>query len=247
MNVRQTTLLKNIEKEAVRLFWEESFKGKSFGSRHLFRVHEIAMYLQEKEGGDKFVVSAGAWVHDVSLVQGSDHDPVSVASFTQNFLKRFEGLTTDEVDRIVECAGGHETGHQGLSLEAKLVHDADVVDKSGMLGVVRHVWKMTNLLENRILDEEDDLKKLRGHLKERQAKLFTKTAENLAKNLNRSRDLFFKDKKLSLSTITWISEQANRGVISEEIAEMLAKESPHESARVLRDQLSCNYLRPVTP
>jgi hypothetical protein len=192
-------------------------------------------------------VLAGSWVHVVSLVQGSDHNPVTVASFTQNFLKRFDGLRIDEIDRIVECAGGHEIGHKGLSLEAKIVHDADVVDKSGMLGVVRHVWKMTNLLENRILNKEEDLNRLRNHLKERQAKLFTNTAKSLAKNLNRSRDLFFKDEEWALRTIRWISEQANLGVISDEIAEMLAKESQHESARVLKDQLSCNYLRSLKP
>jgi len=243
MDKRQNTLLKVIEKEAVRVFWDEAFGGRASGSRHLFRVHEIALYLWEREGGDQFVVLAGAWVHDVSLAQGSDHHPDRVASFTRDFLKRFEGLTIDEMDRIVECAGGHEAGHRSLSMEGKIVHDADVVDKSGMLGVVRHIWKMTNLLENRILNKEEDLNKLRDHLRERQAKLFTNTAKNLATRLSRSRDLFFKDRKWALSTLAWISEQANRGVISDEIAEMLAKESQHESARVLRDQLTCSYLR----
>jgi HD superfamily phosphodiesterase len=247
MNTRQTKLLKNMETEAIRVFWEESFGGMSRGSRHLFRVHEIAVYLWEREGGDQFIVLAGAWVHDVSLVQGSDHDPESVASFTRNFLHRFDGLRMDEIDRIVECAGGHEIGHPNLSLEAKIVHDADVVDKSGMLGVVRHVWKMTNLLENRILSKQDDLKRLRNHLKERQVKLFTNTAKNLAKSLNKSRDCFFRDEEFALRTIAWISEQANQGVISDEIAENLAKESRHESARVLKDQLSCSYLRSLKP
>jgi HD superfamily phosphodiesterase len=188
-------------------------------------------------------VLAGAWVHDVSLVQGSDHDPESVTSFTRDFLNRFEDLRSDEVDRIVECAGGHEIGHPNLSLEAKIVHDADVVDKSGMLGVVRHVWKMTNLLENRILNKEDDLKRLKDHLSERQVKLFTNSAKDLAKELNKSRDGFFKDEAFALRTMAWISEQANQGVISDEIAERLARESRHESARVLKDQLSCRYLR----
>ena len=205
MKVRQTNLLKKIEEEAVRVFWDESFEGRARGSRHLFRVHEVAMYLREKEGGDPFIVLAGAWVHDVSLMQGSDHDPESVASFTRDFLNRFDNLRAEEIDRIVECAGGHEIGHPDLSLEAKIVHDADVVDKSGMLGVVRHVWKMTNLLENRILSREDDLKSLRNHLKERQVKLFTDTARALVKDLNASWDLFFGDKAFALRTMAWIS------------------------------------------
>ena len=243
MNNRQSKLLKQIEKEAVRVFWEEAFGGKSYGSKHLFRVNRIAGHLWEREGGDEFVVLAGAWVHDVSLVQGDDNDPADVAAFTRYFLKQFEGLSVDEIDRVVECARGHEIGCKGLSPEAKIVHDADVVDKSGMLGVIRHVWKMTNMLESKILNKEDALKKLGAHLRERESKLFTSTAKNLVRNLSRFRDLFFKDKQFALKTITWISNLAYQGVITDEIAERLLLKNHHQSIHILKDQLSCNYLR----
>lgn len=243
MDTRQSELLKAIGKEAVRIFWEEGFGGKAYGSNHLFRVNTIAKHIWEREGGVEFVVLAGAWVHDVSLADGNDHDPLRVAALTEDFLTRFEGLRVDEIDRIIECAKGHEVGGKGLSLEAKIVHDADVVDKSGILGVVRHVWKMANLTENRILNRRDDLRKLQGHLSERQARVFTDTATNLARNLNRSRDLFFKNEGYACRTIEWISKLARQGMTSDEIAEMLAEKDEHESMYAMKDQLSCRYLR----
>jgi len=92
MDARQSGLLKEIEKEAVRIFWEECFEGKAYGSRHLFRVNVIAKHLWKREGGDEFVVLAGAWVHDVSLEAGNDHDPHRVAALTRDFLISFKGV-----------------------------------------------------------------------------------------------------------------------------------------------------------
>lgn len=243
MDTRQSGLLKEIEKEAVRVFWEECFGGKAYGSKHLFRVNAIARHLWEREGGDEFAVLAGAWVHDVSLVEGNDHDPHRVAALTREFLIHFKDLRTEELDQIVECARGHEVGCKGLSLEAKIVHDADVVDKSGILGVVRHVWKMTHLTEGRILNRNDDPGKIQSHLQERQAKVFTNTARGLAENLSRSRDLFFEDEVYARRTIAWVSGLARQGIITDEISEILAEKEDHRSISALKDQLVCKYLR----
>ena len=243
MEHRQSELLRKIEKEAVGFFWEKCFGGKAYGSNHLFRVNAIAKHLWEKEGGDEFILLAGAWIHDVSLAEGNDHDSQRVAAFTRDFLARFKDLSADELDRIVECAMGHEVGCTGLSLEAKIVHDADVVDKSGILGVVRHAWKMTNLTEGRILNRDDDPEKIQNHLRERQVKVFAATARDLVKNLSRSRDLFFKDKVYARKTIAWISRLAQRSITSDEIAEIMVEKDDHESLYVLKDQLSCRFLK----
>lgn len=242
MNDRQTQLIKEISEKAVRRLWEESFGGMAYGSRHLHRVNQTAKFLWEKEGGDEFLVLAGAWVHDVSLAHGPDYDPERVADLTRKFLKQFKLLRKDEIDRLVECAEGHESGGDFLSLEAKLVHDADVLDKGGLLGVVRHIWKMTNMLENRILGDEHDLKKLENHLRERQDRLYTATARLLANHLRGSVDLFFRDRRFALETMIWVSRLAGQGIISDRLAEELVSHSDHPCLRRLKDQLECKYL-----
>ena len=244
MDNRQTQLVKEISEQAIRLFWEESFAGMAYGSRHLHRVHRIAQFLWEKEGGDEFLVLAGAWVHDVALAHGHDYDPQDVAKLTRTFLRQFQLLRRDETDRLVACAEGHESGGDSLSLEARIVHDADVLDKGGLLGVVRHIWKMTNMLENRILGDEHDLKKLENHLTQRQNRLCTETARQLANHLRGSVDLFFRDRRFALETMTWVSRLATRGIVTEKLAKQLISRSDHPSLRRLKDQLECRYLGP---
>lgn len=242
LTITKQALLDRIGKESVLLDWEKTFGGKSFGNRHLERVNKIAQFLNIKEGGDEFCTFAGAWVHDVSLAFGSDYDPNFVERHTRTFLDKFEGLRGEERDLIVRCAVGHEHGQKDLPVEAMIVHDADVLDKSGMLGVIRHVWKMTNMLENRVLAGDGDLQKLLTHLEEREEKLFTKTAIKLAKKVNRFRELFAKDKKFALDVLPKISQMAMDGKTSDIIANWLINNYDHPSLTGLENQLSCGFL-----
>lgn len=241
MNKRQKQILKIISERAVKLDWEKAFGGKSYGNKHLFRVNKIAKHLQEKEGGDEFIILAGAWVHDMPLAYGSDSDPKIVSKQTKKFLGGFSDLTTEEMDKITECAAGHEVGGESLSLEAKIVHDADVIDKSGVLGVVRHTWKMANMLENRVLDKEHDLEVLEKHLRVRELKVFTSTAKRAIKRLNKERDGFLRDKVLAKEVIKKVSVKARRGVISDKIAQEITKISD-SNMELLKKQLACKFL-----
>lgn len=242
MDDRQTILIEVLRKEAIRVFWESSFGGMAYGSRHLHRVQKIAEYLWRKEGGDKFLVSAGAWIHDVALADGPDYDPERVALLTRKFLSRFKQLHKNEIDRLVECAEGHEGGVDFLNLEARLVHDADVLDKSGLMGVVRHIWKMTHMLEKRRLDRVQDLETLENHLVARQDRLYTKTAGKLGKYLAGGLEDFFLDRPFALKTMIWISRQARQGLISDKISETLAFRGGHPCLSRLKSQLACSYL-----
>lgn len=238
---RQKKLLSEIKKEAVRLDWEQAFGGKSYGNRHLFRVNKIARYLLSKEGGDEFIILAGAWVHDVSLAYGNDYDIRKIEKYTRVFLKKYTNLTKSEQEKIIECAMGHESGGN-LSLEAQMVHDADVVDKSGMLGVIRHIWKMTNMLENRVLISRTDLDELERHLSERQEQLFTKTTKQLVIKLNLQRKKFFSNKDV-VEWMKLISKKAMKGVTSDNIANNLYRNDKSIAFKYLKDQLNCNYLK----
>ena len=235
-------LLKEIGQQAVKQFWREAFGGKTHGSQHLYRVNRIARYLWEREGGDEFLILATAWVHDVFLAQGDDSDSKKVEAFTKGFLTKFEALSEPEIGLIAQFAGAHELGGKNLPLEARIVHDADVLDKSGMLGVIWHVWKMTHMLKGRVLNQEQDFDELRGHLEEREGNLFSKTAKRLGKVLNEPRALFFSDRDFGIKIMTWISSLDEQEILCEDIANRLLNQSPHPSLVLLKDQLSCDLL-----
>ena len=242
MDKRKTELLRDIGEQAVQQFWRESFGGKTHGSQHLYRVNRIAKHLWEKEGGDEFLILATAWVHDVFLAEGDDSDSEKVALFTLDFLRKFEALSETERRTIAQCAGAHEMGGEDLPLEARIVHDADVLDKSGMLGVIRHIWKMTHMLKGRLLNTEDDFDELRDHLQKREGNLFSETAKQLGKILNEPRELFFEDRAFAVKTMIWISNLDQQEVLCEEVAKMLLRKNNHPSLVLLNDQLSCAFL-----
>lgn len=239
----QKKLIKKISKDAIILDWKVAFGGKAYGNRHLFRVQRIADFLWKKEGGDRFTVLISSWIHDVSLAQGSDYSPLKVRKYTVKYLDHFPELTREQKRKVLECAVQHESGNKGISTEAKIVHDADVVDKSGMLGVIRHIWKMTNMLENRVLDSATDLNKLGTHLNKRQEQLFTKTAKRLIEKLNTQRDTFFDNKNNSLKWMKFISQKAMIGMTSDKIARQLYMKSKLKIFKHLKEQLRCAYLR----
>ena len=242
MDKRKTELLKEIGEQAVQQLWQEAFGGKVYGSQHLFRVNRIARYLWEREGGDEFFILATAWVHDVFLAEGDDSDSEKVALFTLDFLRKFEALSETERRTIAQFAGAHEMGGEDLPLEARIVHDADVLDKSGMLGVIRHIWKMTHMLKGRLLNTEDDFDELKDHLRKREGNLFSETAKHLGKILNEPRELFFKDRAFAVKTMAWISNLDQQEVLCEKVANMLLGKSNHSSLALLNDQLSCDFL-----
>ena len=138
------TELRRIEKEALRLDWEVTFGGKTKGNKHLWRVVKIASFLARETDANIDIVEAGAWLHDASLVTGSDYNLETVKKFSIKLLHGFN-LSENEREIILDCIVSHEDSKAPGSVEAKIVHDADVLDKLGVLGLIRHSVKSTNM------------------------------------------------------------------------------------------------------
>jgi len=242
MNNKLEQLINIIGEDAVKSDWVLAFGGKSYGNKHLYRVNKIAKYLQSKEGGDLAVVLLGAWVHDVTLSVGSDYDEKTVEQETRKFLDNYSELDKDLKERVVDCAVSHESESEVKSVEAKIVHDADALDKCGALGIVRHIWKMTNMLENRKLMGTHDLRKLEVHLMNRQSHLQTKTAIKIAENLNKAGNVFFDNKKEAIRLMEEISDRASQGETSDKIVDWLAKNEKKDWVEILEYQIDCRYI-----
>lgn len=235
-------LIKTIGRDCVLWDWEKAFGGKSYGNRHLFRVNKIAKFLLEKEGGDEFVILVGAWVHDVSLVAGNDSDSIKVANETRKFLGKYK-LDKKKEEEIVACAAGHETNGEELKLECAIVHDADALDKCGALGIIRHIWKTTNLIENRVLSGKDDFEKLKKHLLLRRSHMITKTASVLAEGLNKKAISFLENKNGEVFLMEEISTLAMEGKTTDVIVKILLSETANDWKELLATQIKCEYLK----
>lgn len=108
---------------------------------HLERVWKNAKYIAELEGGDREVIELSALLHDIA-----DHKFVREAEQeTERRIHQILGelgvekaVVTKVIHAVETCSfkGGHNE-HQSLTLEGKIVQDADRLDAIGAVGIAR--------------------------------------------------------------------------------------------------------------
>lgn len=230
-------ILLAIQNLALKIDNDVAFGGKSKGNKHLWRVTRIAKFLAEREQADMFVVLAGAWLHDVALSSGDDYDYVNNKKIVKKLLRQFK-LSKQRMDNIAECVASHEGAVNPKSLEAKIVHDADVLDKTGWLGVIRHTWKLVN--SGKIDAEKftnNDAVMVLNHIRWRKKRLQTKLAKKIAKYLTVS-----PCKKRAKEVMELVAKLAVNGVVTEKIAIRLKKCLGKKQNKKLCEQLKLDYL-----
>lgn len=128
----------------LRPFVIELFKKDSSGHdiSHLERTMNTALYLQEKEGGDRIVVGIAAFLHDVHRIMqnetGSFVSPKDSLDAVKNILSNID-LTQDQIDKICYCIEYHEqynwNGNNVNDLNTLILQDADNLDAIGAIGI----------------------------------------------------------------------------------------------------------------
>ncbi len=103
---------------------------------HTMRVYRWAIRLQAKLGGNLDVIVLAALLHDVGWEEGRDHAEVS-AEMAVDYLDSI-GIDPDTITRVGEIIMIHEDKDtdKELSLEAKIVMDADLLDEVGAIEVL---------------------------------------------------------------------------------------------------------------
>ena len=171
---------------AVNLDWELSFGGKSRGNRHLFRIVTIAKSLACSHKTDISIVEAGAWLHDTNLEKTIVGGTLENAEKVVAFLKSIN-VSESDIAGITGCIESHDGRVPATTMEAKIVHDADTLEKMGPLGVIRETWKRSQLGWN----TEKIVSHLKKHMHERESRLYTEEAKMAAARLNGSLERFF--------------------------------------------------------
>lgn len=118
-------------------------EGGCHGPDHSERVYATALYIGHQMNADLKILSAAAILHDIGRQyetenQGSICHAAEGAKMAKKILEDF-GFETRIIDEIVHCIATHRYrgGSIPLSLEAKILFDADKLDSIGAIGIGR--------------------------------------------------------------------------------------------------------------
>lgn len=108
---------------------------------HCYRDTINAIVIGETEGADMSVVLPAVTMHDIGFLYGASPDQHGEvgADFVADFLEEAGAHYSEEqIQAIADCIRTHKGSIHGkhpISLEAKVVADADLLEKFGPFGV----------------------------------------------------------------------------------------------------------------
>ena len=145
----------------------------SHGWDHVSRVVRMALHIAQAEGADSFVVLMSALLHDIAREEENASNGATCHA-AEGARLALEFLLENDMDRhtalhISECIKTHRfrNSHPPVSLEAKVVFDADKMDSIGAVGIGRaflfsgevgarlHNDQDTDILSTHAYTEED--------------------------------------------------------------------------------------------
>jgi uncharacterized protein len=118
------------------------------GWEHVSRVYNLALSIAEQEGADRFIVGMAALMHDLGRTAQHDennnnahHADLSVAVASE--LLQAYSVPADKQQAILHAIVAHSFSKdiEPLTLEARVVRDADRLDGLGAIGILR--WAVT--------------------------------------------------------------------------------------------------------
>lgn len=229
--------LNKIKELGVGIDHDIAFGGKSKGNQHLYRVVSLTNHLANSVKADISIAVAGAWLHDTALPSGDDYNYKTNKEIVLGLLQNIN-ISDDDREAVAECVASHEGTVSPKSLEAQVVHDADVLEKAGILGIIRHTWKLTNSGK---IDPDHvtsyDVDTVLEHVAWRQSRLQTDEAKRISRVVSMSLD-----DKTTMSIVETSASLASKGVITEKIAETLISLLNDKEYKILQFQLSQEYL-----
>ncbi|MEM3400236.1 MAG: HD domain-containing protein [Candidatus Micrarchaeia archaeon] len=126
--------------------WEETVKrtarrlltDNTHDYGHTLRVCELAEEIARSEDADVEIVRASALLHDVGYaIDEEKHDEKSAE--IASALLEMTDFPKEKIPNVIECILSHRysKGKHAVSIEAKILQDADRLDAIGALGVAR--------------------------------------------------------------------------------------------------------------
>ncbi|MEE9223584.1 MAG: HD domain-containing protein [Thermoplasmata archaeon] len=225
---------------AICMDWVVAFDGKSKGNQHLHRVNKIVEYLADVECARHDICVAGGWFHDLGLINGNKGHCFAGVKSAKEYLTEI-GVDPEDIEMVTHCIEAHDGEVEAETPEAKVVHDADTIDKMGPLGFVRHVWKIS-LVED--FEAEELVHVVSEHLANRYSKLYFSSSADLIKDFVQVLASLLENKESARRVVETVSRGAGDGVPSEKVAEDLFRDPTLDEnfCESIRKQMSVDYL-----
>ncbi|MBE5821502.1 MAG: HD domain-containing protein [Clostridiales bacterium] len=132
-----------LKPKVTQMFQNES-SGHDIG--HLERTKNTALFLQEKEGGDRIVIGIAAFLHDIHRIMqketGKFVSPKDSISKVRGLLCEID-ITNEQKEKICHAIEYHEEYNWNnpenklQDIETLIVQDADNLDAIGAIGIGR--------------------------------------------------------------------------------------------------------------
>lgn len=124
---------------------------------HAYRDTLNAIVIGEAEAADMSIVLPAITMHDIGFLYGATgatHGAIGADSLKKYLKDADISYEDDAIEKIAACIRTHKGSmhnEQPASLEAKVVADADLLEKFGPFGVYQNIRTFTEF--NRTLDE----------------------------------------------------------------------------------------------
>ncbi|MEW5955785.1 MAG: HD domain-containing protein [Candidatus Micrarchaeota archaeon] len=121
---------------------------------------KLAEKIGAKEGADPDVVIPAALFHDVIIIPKNspwaDEAPGASANAAKKILSKLPGFPPEKTGRVCDCIRGcsFTKGEKPASLEAAALHDADLLEASGAVSIMR-TFSSTGSMKRPFYCEED--------------------------------------------------------------------------------------------
>lgn len=131
------------QSDQIRTWVQSVLTGESSGHDwlHVSRVADIAVYIGEKENANLFIVETAALVHDLIDVKLPDTVRLSLSEVNDQLVTF--GIRKEDADRVIDIItkmsfrDREKLEGEPLSIEGKVVQDADRLDAIGAVGIAR--------------------------------------------------------------------------------------------------------------
>lgn len=191
MNDHEKDLIRRIESIVTRRLADQQ---AGHGMDHILRVLKSAREIQAAAGGDAFIVESAALLHDIG--DAKFHDGVERSGEMSREILGDLKVPADITDHVVHIVDnisfrkGAEA--EPLSLEGKVVQDADRLDALGAIGIVRTIEYGASKGQPFYLPHNTDQKTGVGHFHEKLFKLRELLNTDAAKKMAIDREQFMK-------------------------------------------------------
>jgi len=121
---------------------KEFFKHSHHSKSHVERVYNLAVKIAKEENADLDVIRAAALLHDIARAledEGKIEDHTMEGAKMARKLLEEVNFPKEKIDKVVRCIEVHRfrKGIRAVSLEAKILQDADRLDILGAIGIAR--------------------------------------------------------------------------------------------------------------